>query len=183
MRPALALLLALGAAACNGQAGGNRAGSEGAGDLSMRAGMWETQMRILSVDATGAPAEIQNALRASVSAAPVFERSCLTPAEAANPAATFRDRSTRENASYACESGDSVFTGGRIRLTLNCRSTSGQPDLRQAMVGTYAADRFQAAVTGETATPATDALPSYPVRIASTLIGRRIGDCPAGATN
>ena len=105
------------------------------------------------------------------------------PAEAANPVANFRDRSSRENAGYTCESGDSVFTGGRIRMTLNCRSSNGQPDLRQAMVGSYGADRFQAAVTGETATPASDALPSYPVRIASTLIGRRIGDCPAGTTN
>jgi hypothetical protein len=183
MRPPLALLLVLGAAACNGQAGGNRAGGEGSADLAMRAGMWETQMRILSVDATGAPPEIQNALRASISAAPVFERSCLTPAEAANPVVTFRNRSARENAGYTCESGDSVFTGGRIRMTLNCRSSNGQPDLRQAMVGSYGADRFQAAVTGETATPATDALPSYPVRISSTLIGRRIGDCPAGTTN
>jgi len=183
MRPTLALLLVLGAAACNGQAGGNRAGGEASAELSLRTGMWETQTRILSIDATGAPAEIQDALRASISTAPVFARSCLTPAEVANPVAAFRDRNARENAGYACESGDSVFSGGRIRLTLNCRSSNGQPDLRQAMVGSYGADRFQAAVTGETATPATDALPSYPVRISSTLTGRRIGDCPAGTTN
>jgi hypothetical protein len=184
MRPPRALLLALGAAACNGQAGGNRtSGGERPAELSMRAGMWETQMRILSVDAPGAPSEIQAALRGSISTAPVFERSCLTPAEAANPVGAFRDRSTRENTNFTCESGESVFTGGRIRMTLTCRSNNGQPDLRQAMVGTYAADRFQAAVTGETATPATEALQSYPVRISSTLTGRRIGDCPAGAAN
>lgn len=182
MRLPLALLLVCGAAACNRQAGGNAAGGEPAAD-TMRAGLWETQMRILTIDAAGAPSQVQDALRAAISTAPVFERSCLTPAETANPVAAFRDRSTRENAGYTCESGESVFSGGRIRLTLNCRSTNGQPDLRQAMVGDYGADRFQAAVTGETATPASDALPSYPVRISSTLTGRRIGDCPAGATN
>jgi hypothetical protein len=183
MRLPLAGLLALCAAACNGQAGGNAAGGEPAAEASMRAGMWETQMRVLSIDAPGAPPEIQATLRAGISTAPVFERSCLTPAEVANPVAAFRDRSSRENAGYACESGESVFSGGRIRMTLNCRSTSGQPDLRQAMVGDYGADRFQAAVTGESATPATETLPSYPVRISSTLTGRRIGDCPAGAAN
>ena len=183
MRLPLILLLPLGAAACNRQAGGNGAGGEGSAGVAMRAGMWETQMRILSVEAPGAPPEITDTLRAGISTAPVFERSCLTPAEAAYPVAAFRDRSTRENNNFTCESGESVFAGGRIRMTLNCRSTNGQPDLRQAMVGTYAADRFQAAVTGETATPATEALQSYPVRISSTLTGRRIGDCPAGAAN
>jgi hypothetical protein len=183
MRLPLAVLLALAATACNRQAGGKAAGGEPAAETSMRAGMWETQMRVLAIDAAGAPAEVQDALRAAISTAPVFERSCLTPGEVANPVAAFRDRSSRENAGYACESGDSVFSGGRIRMTLNCRSTNGQPDLRQAMVGDYGADRFQAAVTGETATPASDAMPSWPVRISSTLTGRRIGDCPAGATN
>jgi len=183
MRPPLALLLVLGAAACNKQAGGNGVGSEPAAETSMRAGMWETQMRILSVEAPDAPSEIQNALRSGTSTAPVFQRECMTPAEVANPAATFRDRSNRENAGYNCESGESAFAGGRIRMTLNCRSTNGQPDLRSAMVGSYGADRFQVAVTGESATPATDAMPSYPVRISSTLIGRRIGDCPGRATN
>jgi hypothetical protein len=183
MRLPLAVLLALAAAACNRQAGGNAAGGEPAAGISMRAGMWETQMRIVSVDAPNAPPEIVDAVRANLPPAPPAQRSCMTPAETAAPAAAFRDRSTRENPGYDCTLGDSVFTDGRIRMTLNCRSATGQPELRQALVGTYAADRFQGAVTGETATPATDAMPSYQIRIASTLTGRRVGDCPAGATN
>jgi len=186
MRPPLAVLLALAAAACNGQAARNGAagGEQAVAPTSaMRAGMWETQMRILSIDAPDAPSEIQDTLRAGIATAPVFDRTCMTPAEAADPAGAFRDRSQRENGGFDCQPGESVFTGGRIRMVLNCRSTNGQPDLRQAMVGTYTADRFQAAVTGETATPATDMVQSYSVRIASTLTGRRIGDCPAGAAN
>lgn len=184
MRLALAALLALGAAACNRQAGGNGAGgSEPPAAVSLRAGTWETQMRILSVDAPDAPPEVQDGLRAAVSAAQATERSCLMPAEAANPGNAFRDRSARENPGYSCALGEPLFSGGRIRLTLTCRSANGQPELRQAMVGTYSADQFQAAVTGETATPATDTMPSYPVRISSTLTGRRIGDCAAGTTN
>lgn len=188
MRLALAALLALGAVACNKQAGGNGAGGNGTGSaqpaaIAMQAGTWETQMRILSIEAPTAPAEIQDALRASIAAAPAAESSCLTPAEAANPSSAFRDRSARDNPGYSCELGEPLFSGGRIRLTLTCRSANGQPELRQAMVGTYSADQFQAAVTGETATPATDTMPSYPVRISSTLTGRRIGNCAAGATN
>lgn len=183
MKP-LAALLALAVAACNGQAARNgAAGGGAAAGNAMRAGMWETQMRILSIDAPDAPAEIQDGLRAGISAAPVFDRSCMTPSEVADPATAFRDRSQRENNGYNCQLGESVFSGGRIRIALNCRSTNGQPDLRQAMVGNYTADNFQAAVTGATATPATDVMQSYAVRITSTLTGRRIGDCPAGATN
>lgn len=188
MKLPLVALLALGAVACNKQAGGNGASGNGTGSaqpaaISMRAGTWETQMRILSVEAPDAPPEVLEVLRASLSTVPAAESSCLTPAEAANPGNAFRDRSARDNPGYSCELGEPLFSGGRIRLTLTCRSANGQPELRQAMVGTYGADRFQAAITGETATPATDTTPSYPVRISSTLTGRRIGDCAAGATN
>ena len=183
MRLPLAVLLVLGAAGCNRQAPGNDAGGGQGAGVAMRPGMWETQMRIVSVEAPNAPPEVVDALRANIPAAPPAERNCMTPAEAAAPAAAFRDRSTRENPGYDCTLGDSVFADGRIRMTLNCRSTSGQPELRQAMAGTYGADQFQGAITGETATPATDTMPSYPVRIASTLTGRRIGDCPAVAVH
>jgi hypothetical protein len=68
-------------------------------------------------------------------------------------------------------------------MTLACRSATGQPDLRQALVGSYTSDTLQMAVTGETMLPATETTPSYQVHVESTLAGRRIGDCPAGTVN
>jgi hypothetical protein len=183
MRPPAAGLLALLLAACNAQDGGNGSRT-GAAGVSLRPGMWETTFRILSVDLPTAPAEIVDTLRAGISMAPVTERACLSPAEAADWSRELRDRAMRGQTGYDCQPGENVFAGGRVRMTLNCRSTSpGQPDLRQAMVGSYTTDTLQIALTGATATPATDLMPAYPVHIESTLTGRRTGDCPAGARN
>ena len=83
MRLPLAVLLVLGAAGCNRQAPGNDAGGGQGAGVAMRPGMWETQMRIVSVEAPNAPAEVVDALRANIPAAPPAERNCMTPAEAA----------------------------------------------------------------------------------------------------
>jgi hypothetical protein len=188
MKLPAAALAAFALAACNsqgngGQAGGSAAGSDPAGTVSMRPGLWETTMRIVSVDAPNAPPEIQGTLRAASAAAPVSQRSCMTPAEAANPGAAVRDRTVRAQTGFTCETGETLFAGGRIRMTLTCRSQSGLPDQRTAMVGSFTADTLQVAVSAETATPASEMMQSFPVRVESTLTGRRIGDCPAGATN
>jgi hypothetical protein len=175
-----AVLAALAASACNAP-GGN--GGQPAAAVSMRPGQWETTTRMVSVSAPTAPPEVQARLQASLSEPPAVERSCLTAAETANFALTLRDRLLREQNGFTCETGETLFAGGRIRMTLTCRSTTGAPDMRQAMAGTYTADTLQAAVSAESATPATDQAPSIPVRVDTTLVGRRIGDCPTGATN
>lgn len=182
MRAPAAGLLVLGFAACNAQGGGNGGGAAAAG-VSMQPGMWETSYRILSVDLPTAPPEIVDGMRAGVSTAPVIERRCLTPAEAAAPGNAVRERTMRGRPGYACETGESLFAGGRIRMSLACRSSTGQPPLRQAMVGSYTAETLQAAVSGDSVLRAGEAGPSYPVRVESVLAGRRIGDCPAGAAN
>ncbi len=184
MKLPVAALLALGAAACNAQGpGGNRAAGAAPATISMRPGLWETTVRILSVEAPTAPAEIQTRLRGAVSAAPVSERSCLSPADSADPAAAIRNISARGQPGLTCETGEGVFANGRVRMTLNCTTTNGQPGQRSAMVGSYTAETMQIAVVGESATPATEAMQSFPIRVGSTLTGRRVGDCPAGATN
>lgn len=185
MKLPAALLAALAAAACNSQgaAGNGNGGSQTPATVSMRPGLWETTMRVVSAEAPTAPQVIQDGLRAAVSAAPVTERSCLTPAEAANPADAIRDKTVGGQPGYTCETGEALFANGRIRMTLSCRSTTGQPDQRQAMVGSFTAETLQAAVSAESATPATDMMQSFPVRVESVLTGRRVGDCPAGAAN
>jgi hypothetical protein len=180
MKLPAALLAALAAAACNSQ--GNEGGRTAA-SIAMRPGLWEMTKRVVSVEAPTAPPEIQSTLQAAVSAPPVVERSCLSPAEAVDPGTAIRDRVISDQTSYTCSTGESLFAGGRIRMTLTCRSTSGAPDLRQAMVGSFTAETLQAAVSGESATPATEMMQSIPVRVESTLTGRRVGDCPSGAAN
>ncbi|HYD11245.1 MAG TPA: DUF3617 family protein [Allosphingosinicella sp.] len=173
MKLPAALLVALAAAACNSQGGNGQA----PGGTAMRPGLWELTTRVVTVDAPTAPAEIQPQLQAALAAATTVERSCLTPGEAANPGVAIRDRVIQGQSGYTCETGEEIFAGGRIRMTLNCRSNSGAPDLRQAMVGSFTADTLQAAISGEGATPATAMSPSIPVRVESALTGRRVGDC------
>jgi hypothetical protein len=174
-----ALLAALAATACNAP-GGN--GGQAGTTVSMRPGLWETTTRVVSLSAPTAPPEVQSRLQASLAEPPVVERSCMTPAEAANPAENIRNRVMREQTGYACETGEALFAGGRVRMTLICRSTTGLPDVRQAMAGSFTPETMQVAVSGEGATPATDLVPSIPVRVESTLASRRIGDCPDGTT-
>ena len=178
MKPPAVLLAVFAAAACSSQGGNGQAPAAG----TMRPGLWEMTTRVVTVEAPTAPPEIQAQLQAAMAAQPQVERSCLTPAEAANPGTAIRDRVIQGQSGYSCETGESVFAGGRIRMTLNCRSTSGAPDLRQAMAGSYTAETMQAAISGEGATPATATSPSIPVRVESTLIGRRVGECTGTET-
>src|SRR5207237_7510389 len=90
MTPRVAGLLALGVAACSGQGGGNGSRAEAQAGVAMRPGLWETSYRILSIDLPNAPPEIVEGMRAGISTAPVTERACLSPAEAAEPAAAVR---------------------------------------------------------------------------------------------
>lgn len=185
MRLPAALLVALTAAACNSQGGNGQSAGSGAAPatVSMRPGLWESTTRVVAVDAPTAPAEARPELEAALTAPPTVESSCLTPAEAADLALAIRNRVLRDQPGYVCETGESLFANGRIRMTMSCRSTSGGPGMRQAMAGTYTAERMQLAVSAEGATPATPQAQSIPIRIETTLIGRRVGDCPAGGTN
>ena len=187
MKLPAATLLVVAAAGCNAS-GGNEAGRNAspgapAAAVSMRTGLWETTMRIVSLDAPAAPPEIQAQLRGVLATAPVIQRSCLTPAEAADPASAIRGRAVQGQGGLTCQSGETLFANGRIRMTLSCPAANGQAAQRQAMVGSYTAETLQLAVSGESATPGTDTMPSFPVRIESTLTGRRVGDCPAGSAN
>ena len=177
MKPA-ALLAALAATACNAPEGNGGQGTT----VSLRPGLWETTTRVVSLSAPTAPPEVQSQLQASLAEPPVVERSCMTPAEAANPAEDIRNRVMREQTGYVCETGEALFANGRVRMTLICRSTGGAPEVRQAMAGTFTAETLQVAISGEGATPATDMAPSIPVRVESMLVSRRIGDCPDGTT-
>ncbi len=186
-RPA-ALLAALAAAACsqqvgNVQGGNGQAGSgQAAAAVAMRPGLWETTTRVVAVDAPAAPPEVQSQLQAAASAPPDVERSCVTPAEAADMAGALRARLARDLAGYDCQTGEALFANGRARMTVICRSASGGPEMRQAMAGTFTAETMQLAVSADGATPATAQAPSIPIRVETTLIGRRIGECTGNET-
>lgn len=190
MKRTAALLAALSIAACNSQGGNNVQGNGQAANagqapalVSIRPGLWETTTRIVSVDAPTAPPEAQAQLQAGASQPPTVERSCMTPAEAANMATALGERVARDQPGYDCQVGDAVFAGGRARLTLTCRSQAGGAEIRQAMAGTYTADTIQLAVSAEALTPATEQSPSIPIRIETTLTARRVGECTGNETN
>jgi hypothetical protein len=148
----------------------------------MRPGLWETTTRVVAVDAPTAPPDARAQLQAALSAPPDVERSCVTPAEAADMAGALRARLARDQAGYDCQAGEALFANGRARMTVICRSASGGPEMRQAMAGTFTAETMQLAVSAEGATPATAQAPSIPIRVETTLTGRRIGECTGNET-
>lgn len=182
MNPQPAAFLALGLAACSGQGGGGN-GGQAAGTIAMRPGWWETTMRVLAIDSPNAPPELMDGLRTGISMAPVTDRSCMTPAQSANPAEAMRVRALPNQQASGCETGEALFANGRIRMLITCHMPNGQPAMRQAMVGSYSADRIQMAVSAQTSMPGNDLSPAFRVRIESEMTGRRLGDCPAGQAN
>lgn len=190
MKRTAALLAALSIAACNSQGGNNGQGNGQAANagqppalVSIRPGQWETTTRVVSVDAPNAPPDAQAQLQASLSSPPAVERSCVSPAEAADMAGALRARVARDQPGYDCQTGEALFAGGRARLSLVCRSPNGGPEMRQAMAGTYTAETIQLAVSAEGATPATEQSPSIPIRVETTLTGRRVGECTGNETD
>lgn len=139
--------------------------------------------RIVAVDAPNAPPEAQSQLQASLSAQPTVERSCVTPAEAADMAAAISARVARDQEGYTCQTRESVFAGGRARMAMVCRPNGGGPEMRQAMAGSYTAETIQLAVSAEGATPATAQSPSIAIRVETTLTGRRVGECTGNETD
>jgi Protein of unknown function (DUF3617) len=186
MRPALALLLALGAAACNGQAGGNRAGGSKqaaaptAVTTPMQAGRWEMTTRAVSMDIPNAPPEIAAQLRAQPLPPAEIQYDCITPQEAANPMEGIRLQLVRDQPNLSCEPTEQQFSNGRIRIALECRGLNGQPDQRMAVVGSFTITTLQAAVSTSTTAPVAGSMQL--VQVENTMIGRRVGECTGTET-
>lgn len=197
MKVSLVALAALLVVACNSQdkgrnAAGNQAGGDAgapsaagpaAGAASMQPGQWEMVTRIASIEMPGATPEQQAQIQQQ-QPPPQTERTCITPEEAANPLARFRESMSRDQQGFDCQGNDdNVFAGGVVRIGMTCRSQASPGDqTRLAMVGQFTATTVQAAISVDAQAPsAAQSGGPTAMRIRGTITGRRMGDCPAGA--
>jgi hypothetical protein len=175
---AASLILAL--AACSSQGGGaNQAAAGGtpstAAATPLQAGRWEMTMRAVSMELPNAPPEIAAQLRGQPLPPAQIQFDCVSPQEAADPMSGLRQQLVREQPNLSCEPTAQEFSGGRIRIAMNCHGMNGQPDQQLALVGTYTANSLQAAVSTTTTAPVAGTMQR--VQIENTMIGRRVGEC------
>lgn len=180
---AAALVLAM--AACNSQGGNaNQAAAGGTpsavAPTPLAAGRWEMTMRAVSLELPNAPPEISAQLRGQPLPAPQIQYDCVTPQEAADPMAGFRQQLIRDQPNLSCEPTEQQFSGGRIRIAMNCRGLNGQPDERLALVGSFTATSLQAAVSTTTTAPVAGTMQR--VQIENVMVGRRVGACDGTET-
>jgi Protein of unknown function (DUF3617) len=155
----------------------------GPGPQSIQPGQWEMTQRLAEVDMPGAPPQVLAQIRARQNRPPQTSRTCISAEQAANPMGQFREMMTRGQRGATCQPTDTVFGGGVIRISVVCRGTGGGPSQgRFAMEGTFTGTTIQARVSIDAQGPAPGGRPgTQTMRMSTTLSGRRVGECPAGA--
>jgi hypothetical protein len=180
MKLPAAASLVLATAACNSQGGGANQAAAGSPPSAavatpLQAGRWEMTMRAVSMELPNAPPEIAAQLRGQPLPPAQIQYDCVTPQEAANPMEGFRQQLIHEQPNLSCEPTAQTFSGGQIRIAMDCHGLNGQPDQRLALVGSFTTDSLQAAVSTTTTTAVAGTMQL--VQVENTMIGRRVGAC------
>lgn len=137
------------------------------GTMRIAPGLWRAETKIVRMTVPGMPAgasdQAMAAMRGKVNA---FDH-CVTPAEAARPAADL----FTGNQENGCAYQDFSMTGGKLAATMVCRGPDGG-EMRMKLAGTftaasYAIDYDMAMQGGQGMT------------MAGHTEGRRVGQCPA----
>ena len=141
--------------------------------VSLQPGQWETTVRFSDIQAPGAPEAMLVPMRAAMSQ-PQVNSQCMTPAQAANPAASLAN----PGGGGACQYSESTFAGGRIKVRGTCQG-AGPGAVSMSMEGSYTATTMQAQVSSEMQMPQGQPGPRS-IRMSGTLSGRRTGECTSG---
>jgi hypothetical protein len=150
----LALLPAL--AACSGSS------------TAIQPGQWETTTAFTTVEAPGMPPQALEAMRAQLANQRQTQTSCITPAQAANPAGDMMNAGG--GGPNSCQFSKSTFAGGVIDVAGTCPSPAGT--MNMSWQGNYTATTMEGRFTTEVQGG------PQSMRMIGTLSGRRIGDCP-----
>jgi hypothetical protein len=142
------------AAACSSQSG------------SIQPGQWEMKTRATSFEVPGMPPALAKQMQDQMAAREETHTTCITPAQAANPAGNMFSQNTQ-----GCNFTDQTFSGGVIRVRGTCQ-VAGQGQVQMAWEGRYTATTMEGNVTTEvTEGP-------QRMRMTGSMTSRRIGDCP-----
>jgi hypothetical protein len=168
----IATLTLLAVAGCTGQPepGHNMSASEVAAQLEsirIEPGLWEISSEIRNVSGQNLPHEVRSRMMTPRPAV----RNCITPEQAAQPAANFL---LTQGASH-CIYRDFAMQGGRLTGSMTCSNPQLPGTMTTAMDGRYGGRSYDMRLRMETAGMPADAN----MTIEAQARGRRIGDCPA----
>jgi Protein of unknown function (DUF3617) len=129
-------------------------------------GQWEMTTRFTSVEMPGMPPALAQQMQQQVASQPQVQTTCITPAQAANPAGGMFSQDPQ-----GCTFTEQTFSGGSIRVRGSCQT--GQGRTQMSYEGRYTQTTMEGNISAEvTGGPQT-------MRMAGTMTARRTGDCPA----
>ena len=135
---------------------------------AIEAGQWEWSTDFTSIRIEGNP-EMEQSMQEQVTAPPTVQTHCVTAEEAANPVASLAGARRDTGCVYT----EALFADGRVRLRGVCPGPGGEGELRVSWIGSYTPTRMEGEFVTETKG-------TTPIRLTSTMAGRRVGACPDG---
>jgi hypothetical protein len=156
--PALALLFA-----CSGSS------------TTLQPGQWEMTSRMTEIEVPGVPEAVAAQMRAAMANQAQTQSRCITPAEAANPAAGMMNPT---GSAEGCTFTNQTFAGGVINVAGSCPAPGGRGQVTTTLAGTYTATTMTTTIRAEVTSPP-GGPPGMPqtVRMSGTMAARRTGDC------
>jgi hypothetical protein len=171
-RPGAALLL-IALAGCGGDTERAMSAAEVAAELAhlqIAPGQWETTSAVTAASGPNMPVNVRNEMLRHRRIA----SNCITPAEAAHPAANFLQMQTGNACTYA----DFSVAGGRMRGTMRCTGGGMAGLMTTTIEGHYSPASVDIAMH----MAATGQPRGADATIATRTISRRIGPCPPART-
>lgn len=137
--------------------------------VAMQPGQWEFTTAMTGVEMPGAPRDLAEAARSALGAPQVSSR-CVTPEEAADPAARLANPG---GGASNCTFSRRIFAEGRIDVAGSCITRDGDP-LEVSLSGSYTPIEMRAAIRADAA--------NRTMLLTGTMAARRTGDCQPGAS-
>jgi hypothetical protein len=138
------------------------------GAMATKPGLWEVKIGFDKIEAPGAPAAMQKAIKAQM-AQGVTQRACLTQAQVDKPGMEFFGASPEANCSF--DSVDSS-TGG-IKVAMTCKP-AGPVIVKSKIDGKFNAETYTMNLE-----QSTEGMPMGAIKMTGKIEGKRVGDCPA----
>ncbi len=137
--------------------------------VKMQPGQWETTVKVASIEGTGLPPEVQNAMKQQKQEHKV--QTCLTPEQAEKPPQEML------GAMKGCTYEKFSMAGGTMSGTMVCKNMPGMAgEIRSAMSGSFTSTSYD--FTSETQMD----MPAMPggggkMTTKTQISGKRLGDC------
>ena len=137
------------------------------GAMEMKPGLWEVKIGFSKVEAPGAPANMQEKMKAQLGKG-MTQRSCLTKEQVDKPGMEFFGAPPEAN----CNFDELDRSSGGVKMTMTCKP-NGPIVMKSKMDGKFAADTYTLNIEQNT-----EGTPMGAIKMTGKIEGKRIGDCP-----